>query len=121
MRIRKISGQKVEVSLEEPINMDGEGNELLLSDILGTEEDVVCRPLEEAVDLKLLREALEKLPSREKEIVVMRYGLEGRKELTQKEVAKKLGISRSYVSRIEKKALEKLKNSFGPQIPTFDS
>jgi len=109
MYIRKISAMKAEVSLEEPINMDGEGNELLLSDILGTEEDVVFRPLEEDVDLHLLRQALEKLPSREKEIVTMRYGLHGRKELTQKEVAQIMGISQSYISRLEKRIMLRLK------------
>ena len=77
MHIRKIANQKAEVSLEEPINMDGEGNELLLSDILGTDEDVVFRGLEEDVDILCLRQALSRLPAREKEIVTMRYGLEG--------------------------------------------
>lgn len=109
MHIRKISGQKAEVSLDEPINMDAEGNELLLSDILGTDEDVVLRPLEEAVDLRLLRQALSQLPQREKEIVVLRYGLEGRKELTQKEVAQRMGISQSYISRLEKKIMIRLR------------
>ena len=109
MYIRKISNQKTEVSLEEPINMDGEGNELLLSDFLGTDEDVVIRPLEEDVDLMLLRQALAKLPEREKEIVTMRYGLEGRKELTQKEVAQKMGISQSYISRLEKRIMLRLR------------
>ena len=109
MHIRKISGQKAEVSLDEPINMDGEGNELLLGDILGTDEDVVFRPLEDDVDLRLLRNALSQLPAREKEIVVMRYGLEGRKELTQKEVAQKMGISQSYISRLEKRIMLRLR------------
>ena len=97
MHIRKISGQKTEVSLEEPINMDGEGNELLLSDILGTDEDVVFRGLEEDVDIQCLRLALSRLPEREKEIVFLRYGLQGRRELTQKEVAARMGISQSYI------------------------
>ena len=109
MHIRKISGQKAEVSLDEPINMDGEGNELLLRDILGTEEDTVLRPLEDDVDLSILRQALQELPRREKEIVVMRYGLEGRKELTQKEVAQKMGISQSYISRLEKRIMLRLR------------
>lgn len=109
MHIRKISGQKAEVSLDEPINFDGEGNELLLRDILGTEEDVVFRPLEEDVELKLLRQALSGLPQREKEIVTQRYGLYGQKELTQKEIAKKMGISQSYISRLEKKIMLRLK------------
>ena len=109
MHIRKIANQKTEVSLEEPINMDGEGNELLLSDILGTDEDVVFRGLEEDVDLQCLRQALQKLPEREKEIVTMRYGLEGRRELTQKEVAQHMGISQSYISRLEKRIMLRLR------------
>ena len=109
MHIRKISNQRTEVSLEEPINMDGEGNELLLSDILGTEEDIVCKPLEADVDLQLLREALERLPQREKDIVTMRYGLSGCKELTQKEVALRMGISQSYISRLEKRIMLRLR------------
>ena len=112
MHIRKIAGQKSEVSLEEPINMDGEGNELLLSDILGTDEDVVFRGLEEDVDLQCLRQALSRLPEREKEIVVMRYGLEGRRELTQKEVAAHMGISQSYISRLEKRIMLRLRKEF---------
>lgn len=109
MHIRKISGQKAEVSLDEPINMDYDGNELLLSDILGTDEDTVSGKLEEDVDLCLLRQALKELPDREREIVLMRYGLEGRKELTQKEVACKMGISQSYISRLEKRIMLRLK------------
>lgn len=112
MHIRKISGQKAEVSLDEPINMDCDGNELLLSDILGTEEDVVLRPLEEDVDLCVLRQALKELPPREREIILMRFGLEGRKELTQKEVAQKMGISQSYISRLEKRIMQRLKKEF---------
>jgi len=109
MHIRKIAGQKAEVSLDEPINMDYDGNELLLSDILGTDEDMILRPMEEDVDLCLLRQALSELPSREREIVLMRYGLYGHKELTQKEVAQKLGISQSYISRLEKRIMLRLK------------
>ena len=109
MYIRKISNQKTEISLEEPINMDGEGNELLLSDILGTDEDVVFRGLEEDVDLCCLRQALQRLPDREKEIVTMRFGLEGRQELTQKEVAQQMGISQSYISRLEKRIMARLR------------
>ncbi len=112
MYIRKTANQKGEVSLDEPINMDCDGNELLLSDILGTDEDMILRPLEEDVDLCVLRQALEQLPPREKEIMVMRYGLEGRKELTQKEVAGILGISQSYISRLEKRILLRLKKEF---------
>jgi RNA polymerase sporulation-specific sigma factor len=109
MHIRKISGQKAEVSLDEPINMDAEGNELVLGDILGTDEDVVLRPLEDDVDLMLLRKALGELSGREREIMVMRYGLEGRKELTQKEVAQIMGISQSYISRLEKRIILRLR------------
>ena len=109
MHIRKIANQKNEVSLDEPINMDYDGNELLLSDILGTDEDTIMRPLEDEVDLYLLRRAVEELPVREKEIIVMRYGLEGHQELTQKEVAQKMIISQSYISRLEKKIMLRLK------------
>ena len=109
MYIRKIAGQKAEVSLDEPINTDYDGNELLLSDVLGTDEDVVLRPLEDDVDICCLRQALSRLPEREKEIVTMRFGLEGRQELTQKEVAQKLGISQSYISRLEKRIMLRLK------------
>ena len=109
MHIRKTSGQKAEISLDEPINMDGEGNELVLSDILGTDDNVVTGKLENDVDLFLLRQALQELPPREQEIVYMRFGLEGRKERTQKEVAEYMGISQSYISRLEKKIMGKLK------------
>lgn len=112
MHLRKTSNQRTEVSLDEPINMDCDGNELLLSDVLGTEEDVVLRPLEDDVDLCVLRQALKELPQREREIVLMRFGLEGRKELTQKEVAGKMGISQSYISRLEKKIMTRLKKEF---------
>ena len=109
MHIRKISGQKTEVSLDEPINMDYDGNELLLSDVLGTEENIVSSALEDDVDLCLLRQALRELPPREREIILMRYGLEGHQELTQKEVAQKMGISQSYISRLEKRIMQRLK------------
>ena len=109
MHIRKIASQKAEVSLDEPINMDYDGNELLLSDILGTEEDMILKPLEDDVDICVLRQAVRELPPREKEIVVMRFGLEGHKELTQKEVAQKMGISQSYISRLEKRIMLRLK------------
>jgi RNA polymerase sporulation-specific sigma factor len=109
MHIRKIATQKVEVSLDEPINMDYDGNELLLSDILGTDENVVTGHLEDDVDLNLLRQALQQLPERERQIINMRFGLNGVQELTQKEVAKKLGISQSYISRLEKRIMLRLK------------
>ena len=109
MHIRKISNQKTEVSLDEPINMDYDGNELLLSDILGTDEDMILRPLEDDVDLQLLRQAVKELPDRERQIVIMRFGLGGRQELTQKEVAQKMGISQSYISRLEKRIMLRLR------------
>ncbi len=112
MYIRKTANQKTEVSLDEPINMDCDGNELLLSDILGTDEDMIMRPLEDDADLCILRQALSELPEREREIVFMRFGLGGRKELTQKEVAQKMGISQSYISRLEKRILLRLKKEF---------
>lgn len=109
MYIRKIANQKNEVSLDEPINMDYDGNELLLSDILGTDEDMILRPMEDDVDLYLLRQAVEQLPPREKQIVHMRFGLNNQKELTQKEVAETMGISQSYISRLEKRIMLKLR------------
>ena len=109
MHIRKISSQKAEVSLDEPINMDYDGNELLLSDILGTDEDMILRPMEDDVDLHILRQAVRELPEREREIVMLRFGLEGRRELTQKEVAQYMGISQSYISRLEKRIMMKLR------------
>jgi len=112
MHMRKISNQRTEISLDEPINMDGEGNELLLSDILGTEEDVIFRPLEDEVDVNVLQKAVKGLPDREREIILMRYGMGGRKELTQKEVAVKMGISQSYISRLEKKILQRLRKEY---------
>ena len=116
MHIRKISNQKAEISLDEPINQDGDGNELLLSDILGTGEDEIFAPLEAAADLIALRQALGELPGRERELIGMRYGLDGQKELTQKEIAQKLGISQSYISRLEKKILGKLRREFQRQM-----
>ena len=109
MHIRKIAGQKAEVSLDEPINMDYDGNELLLGDILGTDEDTVMRPLEDDVERQLLRQALTQLSDREREIVNMRFGLDGRQELTQKDVAQIMGISQSYISRLEKRIMARLR------------
>ena len=109
MYIRKIAHQKNEISLDEPINMDYDGNELLLSDILGTDEDVILRPMEDNVDLMLLRKAVSQLPDREREIVELRFGLNNKKELTQKEIAEKLQISQSYISRLEKRIMLKLR------------
>ena len=112
MFIRKTAKEKTEVSLDEPINLDGDGNELLLGDILGTEEDVVFKPLEEDVDLTVLRQSLRELPQRERELINMRFGLEGRREMTQKEAAQQMGISQSYISRLEKRIMQRLKKEF---------
>ena len=112
MYLRKNANQKAEVSFDEPLNTDWDGNELLLSDILGTDEDMIMRPLEDDVDICVLRQALRDLPDREREIVLMRFGLEGRRELTQKEVAQKMGISQSYISRLEKRIMLRLKKEF---------
>ena len=116
MYIRKISGQKAEVSLDEPINTDWDGNELLLSDVLGTDGDTVMRPMEDDVDHQLLRQALARLPEREMQFVSMRFGLGGRKERTQKEVAELMGISQSYISRLEKRIMVRLKREITRQI-----
>ena len=116
MHIRKISGQKQEMSLDEPINTDWDGNELLLSDILGTDGDTVTGPLEDDVDHQLLREALDRLPEREKTIMVLRYGLGGAPEKTQKEVADMMGISQSYISRLEKRIMLRLRRDITRQI-----
>ena len=109
MHLRKTSSQKTELSLDEPLNTDWDGNELLLSDILGTESDLVMKPIEADVDRQLLSDALEKLEDREREIITLRFGLDGRPERTQKEVADRLGISQSYISRLEKRIISRLK------------
>lgn len=109
MYLRKIASHRSDVSLDEPINTDWDGNELKLGDVLGTEPDAVSRPLEDDVDLGLLREALNQLPDKEKTIVRLRYGLGGGREKTQKEVADLLGISQSYISRLEKRIIQRLK------------
>ena len=109
MYLRKTSKNKLEVSIDEPLNVDWDGNELLLSDILGTDEDLILRPMEDAVDLILLRRAVKDLPPREREIIYLRFGLEGYEELTQKEVAQYMGISQSYISRLEKRIMAKLR------------
>ena len=116
MHIRKISGQKTEVSLDEPINTDWDGNELLLSDVLGTDGDTVLRPMEEDVEQQLLREALARLPERDRSIVALRFGLGGRPEKTQKEVADLMGISQSYISRLEKRIMQRLRRDLLRQV-----
>lgn len=111
MYLRRNNKTKLEVSIDEPLNVDWDGNELLLSDILGTSEDVIYRDLEREVDCKLLRKALETLNDREQTIIRLRFGIDNQqeKELTQKEVADLLGISQSYISRLEKKIMKRLK------------
>ncbi|MDF2541806.1 MAG: sigE [Herbinix sp.] len=111
MYLRRNNKTKLEVSIDEPLNVDWDGNELLLSDILGTEEDVIYRNIEEEVDRRLLRKALSKLSERERIIVDLRFGLnsDDGNERTQKEVADLLGISQSYISRLEKKIIKRLK------------
>lgn len=109
MYLRKNASQRNEVSLDEPLNTDWDGNELLLSDVLGTEADTVMRPIEADVDRELLDAAIDKLSDREREIIVLRFGLEGKRERTQKEVADLMGISQSYISRLEKRIIGRLK------------
>ena len=109
MFLRKNKRRRGEVSFEDSLSYDSEGNELHLEDILGTADDIVTRPLEEEIEKKILYDELTKLNERDKEIMIMRYGLFNRKEMTQKEVAQTLGISQSYISRIEKKVINRLK------------
>ena len=116
MYLRKNAGRRAEVSFDEPLNTDWDGNELLLSDVLGTDGDIVMRPLEDDVDHQLLRQALGRLPEREKQIVSMRFGLGGRREKTQKEVADLMGISQSYISRLEKRIMLRLRREISRQI-----
>ena len=109
MHLRKNKKTKADVSFEESLSFDADGNELHLEDILGTEPDIVTKPLDMEIDKKILKEELEKLDERDREIMILRYGLNGVEELTQKDVAEKLKISQSYISRIEKKVIRKLK------------
>ena len=109
MHLRKTASLKSEVPFDEPLSTDWNGNELLLSDILGTESDLVMKPIEADVDRQLLSDALEKLEDREREIITLRFGLDGRPERTQKEVADVMGISQSYISRLEKRIIARLK------------
>ena len=109
MYLRKNANRRGEVSLDEPLNTDWDGNELLLSDVLGTESDVIEKPLEDDVDRDLLLRAVAQLPQRERTIITMRFGLGGGRERTQKEVADLLGISQSYISRLEKRIIHRLK------------
>ena len=109
MHLRKNANRRSEVSLDEPLNTDWDGNELLLSDVLGTDSDSIEKPIEDDVDRDLLFTAVSRLPPRERTIITMRFGLDGRKERTQKEVADQLGISQSYISRLEKRIIDRLK------------
>ena len=109
MYLRKNSGQRTEISIDEPLNTDWDGNELLLSDVLGTDPDCVLRPIEDDVDREVLARCLKKLSPRERTIITLRFGLCGGDELTQKEVADRLGISQSYISRLEKRIILRLK------------
>ena len=109
MYLRKNGAQRTEVSFDEPLNTDWDGKELLLSDVLGTDSDVVMRPIEADVDRQLLQTAVSHLSPRERDIITMRFGLGGIKELTQKEVADRLGISQSYISRLEKRIILRLR------------
>ena len=109
MYLRKNSNMRMEVSIDEPLNVDWDGNELLLSDILGTDNDVICRDLENEVDKTLLKDALKKLNPRERTIMELRFGLNNSSEKTQKEVADMLGISQSYISRLEKRIISRQK------------
>ncbi len=110
MYLRKNSNSRTEISFDEPLNTDWDGKELLLSDVLGTDSDLVMRPIEADVDRQILHTAVSRLGSRERDIISMRFGLRGQKELTQKEVADRLGISQSYISRLEKRIISRLKS-----------
>ncbi len=109
MHLRKIAGRRTEVSFDEPLSSDWDGNELLLSDILGTDADSVLRPLEDDVDRMLLLKALDRLPAREKQIISLRFGINQPASMTQKEVADLLGISQSYISRLEKRIIARMR------------
>lgn len=116
MYLRRLVRVRNEVSFDEPLNTDWEGNELLLSDILGTDSDSVYKDIESGVEKELLRSALARLPERERRIMNLRFGLDGREEMTQKDVADLLGISQSYISRLEKKIIARLKNEIGKLV-----
>ncbi len=109
MYLRKIGSQRTEVSIDEPLNTDWDGNELLLSDVLGTDDDEVSRPMEDDAEKMMLMEAIDTLSPREKEIIMLRFGLPTGKDYTQKEVADMLGISQSYISRLEKRIIDRLR------------
>ncbi|MCI9010564.1 MAG: RNA polymerase sporulation sigma factor SigE [Clostridia bacterium] len=116
MHLRRTVKLKSEISFDEPLNTDFEGNELLLSDVLGTDSETVYGGVESSVEKELLKDALKKLPAREQKIMYLRFGLGGREEMTQKDVADKLGISQSYISRLEKKIIERLKKEISKLV-----
>ena len=116
MYLRRNNKLKSEISFDEPLNIDWDGNELLLSDVLGTEEDIITKNLESNVDKTLLKNALSQLNAREKQIMELRFGLVGEDEKTQKDVADMLGISQSYISRLEKKIIRRLKKEFNKMV-----
>ncbi len=116
MHLRKIASQKMEVSLDEPLNTDWDGNELMLADVLGSDGDEINREIEEEDEKRILLKVIDTLPEREREIIDMRFGLGEKEELTQKQVADKLGISQSYISRLEKRIIKKIGNKMKAQI-----
>jgi len=116
MFLRRNNKVRYEVSIDEPLNVDWDGNELLLSDVLGTDSDAIYRNVEEKVDRTLLKQALEKLSERERLIMELRFGLRGGEEMTQKDVADLLGISQSYISRLEKRILKRLRKEFNKMM-----
>ncbi|WP_141603413.1 RNA polymerase sporulation sigma factor SigE [Terrilactibacillus laevilacticus] len=116
MYLRRNNKTKSEVSFDEPLNVDWDGNELLLSDVLGTDNDIITKDMEKRVDRTLLKQAILMLNDREKEIMELRFGLEGGKEKTQKDVADQLGISQSYISRLEKRIIKRLKKEFSKMV-----
>lgn len=116
MHLRKIASQKMEISLDEPLNTDWDGNELMLADVLGSDGDEINREIEEEDEKRVLLKVIETLPERERTIIDMRFGLGDKEELTQKEVADKLGISQSYISRLEKRIIKKIGNKMKAQI-----
>lgn len=116
MHLRKIASQKIEISLDEPLNTDWDGNELMLADVLGSDGDEINREMEEEDEKRILLQVIDTLPEREREIIDMRFGLGEKEELTQKQVADKLGISQSYISRLEKRIIKKIGNKIKAQI-----
>ena len=116
MYLRKVTRRRYEISLDEPLNVDSDGNELLLGDVLGTDSDMVYSDIESGVEKDLLKKAIAKLSKREQKIVALRFGLDGAEEITQKEVADLMGISQSYISRLEKKIIVRLKKEITKMV-----